>query len=236
MLSCASELASKFREFLQEFAIKKDGQEGRKPSLSVGIVIAHHMDLLYRVRKLAKSTEKRAKDVTGKNALAITLSKRSGEDYQVVGHWEDLDKSLEHLIGFYRAAPGKDGAPGKGAIPVGTAYELRDLLLRLSDPAQDVVSPHAETLEEVRRLDAFRIIQRKLRVPAGKFTQKQIEDVERFLKARLGIEQDLEAGEKSISAIPLDELINELIIAQMLAHAQLLVAKPLMLQKEKSLP
>lgn len=208
-LECANQLAETFDTMMRKFEFKdRQGQE-RIPSLSAGIAIVHHLDSLHRVRQLAKQAEDRAKGLPGKNALSITLSKRSGEDYSIRGHWQDLRNSLPRLIDFYR----------KGAVPVGTAYELRELVLRLGismDEARmgdlkQAIHPYGEVI----KWDALRVITRKLNVPHGKFPPDQTEEIERFFKAWLGIEP-----------VPIDELI----VAQVLADATKLAAP----EKERS--
>lgn len=206
VLWCAQELARGFRETLKGFSDEK----GRSPTLSVGIAIVHHLNSLRDALELARNAEKRAKDIDGKNALAITISKRSGEDYQIAGAWGDLDNILEQLIPLCRI----------DAIPDGTAYELRDLAQRLTVPKND---SHFLKLQEVIKWDALRILQRKLRVPQGKLPEEKADEVESFLKARLGIEQKPSDG-KNIKAVDLEAFINELIVAQVLADAMQLAS------------
>ncbi len=210
VLECAHQLARAFRDTLQEF----EDQKGRKPSLSVGIAIAHHLDSLQRVRRLAKNAEDQAKGIEGKNALCVMLSKRSGETYSIAGQWDNLDRSMQRLVGFAL----------RGAIPHGTAYELRDLVLRLGlsidEPATNAQRltnyPYADVIE----LDASRILKRKLAVPKGKFPPAQVAEIERFFKARLGIQQDPHPEIEQIQPVFIGELIHELIIAQVLADAK----------------
>jgi CRISPR-associated protein Cmr2 len=211
VLQCASELATQFRDEMNGFA----NQDGHTPTLSVGVTIVHHLDSLREARELAQEAERRAKRVDGKNALAITISKRSGENYSIAESWDNIDAYLERLISFCRI----------GAIPDGTAYELRDLVLRLTvstdgqdaDPQQKEIS---KTLQKVIKQDALRILQRKLYVPLGKFPKGQAETVENFLKARLGIEQEQQSSEGNASPFVINAFINELIIAQTLADAR----------------
>lgn len=214
MLECASELAKTFRATLQNFtSVDSEGQT-RAPSLSTGIAIAHHLESLQQVRQLAKQAEERAKGLEGKNALAITLSKRSGEDYGIAGHWDDLDISLQRLIAF----------ASRGAIPTGTAYELRDLLLRLGVLGEETHTSSQKQdnnpYSEVIKRDALRIIKRKLSVPKDKFPPGQIEEIMRFFKARLDMEQPPHPDIEHVHPVALGELINELIIAQVLAEAK----------------
>jgi CRISPR-associated protein Cmr2 len=209
VLQCASELAKQFREELKDFP----DQYGHTPTLSVGVAIVHHLDSLREARELALEAEHRAKQ-SGKNALAITVSKRSGESYLMARSWASIETSLEQLITFCRA----------DAIPDGTAYELRDLALRLTDSSgtrrADPEQQIAEKLPEVIQRDALRILHRKLYVPPGKFPKEQAEAVENFLKTRLGIEQEQQPDQKKTVLATIDEFINELIIAQTLADAR----------------
>jgi CRISPR-associated protein Cmr2 len=220
VLECASRLARTFRKTLQAFP----DQEGQTPTLSAGIAIAHHLESLYQVRQLTKRAEERAKDVSGKDALSITLSKRSGEDYHITGHWKDLDISLPQLVDFCR----------KEALPAGTAYELRDLLLRLGISTDETFSSAQEQAStqyaEVIKWDALRILKRKLYVPRDKFPPKQAEEIERFFKAWLGVEQEPHVDVEQVQPMPIRDLIDALIIAGTVADAKQL-AEP---QKEKS--
>lgn len=216
VLQCASELATHFREELEGFA----DQDGRTPTLSVGVAIVHHLDSLRDAREIAKQAEHRAKEVDGKNALSITISKRSGEDYSIAESWggsgtdRGIDIYLERLISFCR----------EDAIPTGTAYELRDMVRRLTVSAHDTPADEQQkklvkTLQNVIKQDALRILQRKLTVPHNKLIEEQATKAMNFLKARLGLEQE-QPGEEIISSIPIEEFINELIIAQTLADAR----------------
>ncbi len=208
VLQCASELATQFRSDLNGFA----DQDDHPPTLSVGVAIVHHLDSLREARELAQEAERRAKRVAGKNALAIIVSKRSGENYSVARPWDNIDAYLEQLITLCRA----------DAIPDGTAYELRDLALRLtvSTDGHEADSAGQKILEEVIKRDSLRILQRKLYVPLGKFPKGQATAVENFLKTRIGIEQEQQPNEKGTTLVTIDEFINELIIAQILADAR----------------
>ena len=129
VLQCARELQNQFRDKLEPFTFKLEPSKDNNdisPTLSAGIVVIHHLSSLREALDLAKKAEDRAKDIQDKNkdALAITISKRSGDDYTVVGHWGELDSSLDTLIDFCSTDD----------IPDGTAYELRDLALRLATP------------------------------------------------------------------------------------------------------
>jgi CRISPR-associated protein Cmr2 len=237
-LACASELSRQFHGHMRGFV----SDEGRSPTLSIGIAIVHYLDSLRLARSLASDAEQRAKQVEGKNALAITVSKRSGEDYSLAGKWNVINDHVEQMIMLYR----------QDAIPVGTAYELRDMLLRLTTTVNSSSSAEEqtrqlkliETLPKVMRWDALRIMRRKLFVPRGKFSQEQAEAIEQSFKVRLGIKDETQ-NQSGQEITPLSQkeaiqqyqrtiedltlFINELIIAQVFADARQM-AQP---EKEK---
>ncbi|MBT9281099.1 MAG: type III-B CRISPR-associated protein Cas10/Cmr2 [Hydrogenibacillus schlegelii] len=168
-LDCAKKLSDTFRSFLGSFsAPDKNGRIS--PTLSVGLVIAHHLEPLSDVLDLARKTEKAAKSLPQKNALAITLSKRSGSQRTVRGRWGVLDERLRWLIELLRT----------GQLSDRLAYDLKTLArtLRPTDPAQ------ASDLEEAARKEAVRLLRRK-RTEGGEapidatFLQRLIDDLER---------------------------------------------------------
>jgi CRISPR-associated protein Cmr2 len=120
-IQCVSELATQFRDNLQGFS----NDEGKAPTLSGGLAIVHHLHPLGDALRIAREAEKRAKKGE-KNALAITLQKRSGPPCEIGGVWQSFDTRLEQLIKLCEEI-----------IPSGMAYELRELALRLNpDPEQ----------------------------------------------------------------------------------------------------
>ncbi len=138
ILECAKKLAEQFRSLLQEF-----GQSGQSPTLSVGITIVHHLEPLSDALELARQTEREAKSVSGKNALAITLSKRSGIDRTVKGNWGELDARLEQFIEYNQ----------QERLPEGVAYELQDLARTLEELGAG--------MREALIKEALRILKRK---------------------------------------------------------------------------
>jgi CRISPR-associated protein Cmr2 len=206
VLQCAKELADNFRKELNGF---KD-DKGNPPTLSAGIVIVHHLYFLQDALRLARDAEDRAKKVFGEDALAITISKRSGDDYTIVDKWDNLYSHLEHLIDYFYS----------GAIPEGTAYELRDMALRLEVPN---VHPDYSTVQEVILADAKRILERKMRFAEQnqKKDSKQTKNILDLLKDRLGIAQEHDESTETITVdVAIDQFINELIIAHTLANVK----------------
>ncbi len=210
VLECAHKLSEEFCKTLKDFKDK----DGNSPTLSVGVVIVHHLSLLSESLELVRKAETAAKKVDGKNALAITMSKRSGDDYTIAGCWSDKDgrdgiyAHLDKLIEFC----------DKDEIPDGTAYEIREMVQRLTVPA--IQKDQLETAE-VYKLIAYevkRIIDRKLRVPRGKLTDARAKEIEGFLHNRLGIQKNGVAA--SMDRERVENFINELLIAQALADAR----------------
>ncbi|MFV0389081.1 MAG: type III-B CRISPR-associated protein Cas10/Cmr2, partial [Pyrinomonadaceae bacterium] len=145
VLECTRKLADKFAVDLKGFKDDKDNS----PTLSAGIAIVHHTEPLQESLETMRRAEKEAKSVDGKNALAITLSKRSGSDTTIKGSWENdrntkmsFDERFKWLIQLQTDE----------ALPHGVAYELRDLWLKLGS---------VPSLEEVMKADASRILIRK---------------------------------------------------------------------------
>ncbi len=112
-LDCAHELAEEFAKAMERFKTT----DGASPTLSTGIVVAHHLEPLSDTLDLARSAEKAAKTVHGKHGLAITVSKRSGTDRTIKGNREQLKERLQKMVEWRR----------NGAISAGAAYELQGL-------------------------------------------------------------------------------------------------------------
>lgn len=157
-LQCARDLADKFKLVLKDFS----DETGDTPTLSAGIAVVHHLDPLQDSLNLAREAEKTAKkevpnrDAPEKNALAITLRKRSGVDRTVKGSWDTfkdegaLDARLKGFV--YLLLTDK--------LPDSAAYELRDLALRLRPPKETTAEEKA-TFLAAQRVEAKRILRRK---------------------------------------------------------------------------
>lgn len=88
-----------------------DGQQllmmGSKATASAGIAIAHYKDPLHRTLQAAREAlNRQAKKSSGKDALAITVLKRSGEQVEVAAKWRldglDTAKSLNEICKMFR--------------------------------------------------------------------------------------------------------------------------------------
>ena len=155
VLECAEELHTTFGAAVGAYHGRDADGVTRNPSLSVGIAVCHHIEPLSDSLGLVRAAEKIAKRYPGKDALAITLSKRSGVDCTIVGSWKTgFLQRLNQLIGWHRA----------DAISGGTAYELREMQRRIPvpPPATDGDDAHAADIwYDIQRLEATRIAGRK---------------------------------------------------------------------------
>lgn len=137
VLPCADELAEKFSEAMSVFKIA----EGVSPTLSTGIVVAHHLEPLSDALELAREAEKMAKTVDGKHGLAITVSKRSGVDRTILGRRKVIGPRLQQMVEWRR----------NGAIAAGVAYELQALDRVLGNSAVPEEASIAEALRTIKR-------------------------------------------------------------------------------------
>jgi CRISPR-associated protein Cmr2 len=246
-LDCARKLSEAFRQALDNVLYEKD----HRPTLSVGIAVMHHLSLLNEALETARRAEKQAKHVDGKNALAIIVSKRSGEDYSVAGQWGEGGKSgladhLQHFITLYR----------QGDLPKGLPYEIRETVLRLTafvnEPevsaratSEASASPPLDSLREAINADIKRILKRKLAASQSKTkrTLKETDELLAQLSARpnsiyrgfiAALPQPEQPGDDSQQARKrfaqfrraCDEYTNEFIVAQVFADAKDLADTP----------
>lgn len=201
-IPCARTLADDFRRRLAGFPTA----DGEAPSLSVGIAIAHHLEPLSDALTLVRAAERSAKRHPGKDALAVTLSKRSGAERTVVGGWRDdqtpigpLDRRLGEFVRLHQS----------GAMPDGLAYELAALDRRLATPDADLAARLAAPL----RREATRILDRKRDESGRRLKDETVERLAGLLStaAPPGAEQ---------GAIPtIAQIADEMIIARTIADA-----------------
>jgi CRISPR-associated protein Cmr2 len=204
VLECAQKLAAEFHEQLSPFPYDKN----KSPTLSVGIAVAHHLDSLREALNLARNAEKQAKAVDGKNALAIRVSKRSGEERAVVGRWGELDKRLGELMKLYL----------DGSIPEGMSYELRTQARRLAGPASD------KDLQQAQLEEAKRILQRKLSIRQKTRSMQSEKKTEELVSTLLAmLVGDNQQGQPDISLSRVEEFATELMVARTFADATELI-------------
>src|SRR5690606_24344536 len=122
-VECAQALAKDFSETVTHALTNV--AESERPTLSVGLVIAHHLDPLTDVIELSHKAEHAAKK--HRNALAVLISKRSGDEYLASGRWGTFEKTLIALIGAFR----------KYKLPRGLPYELAKIAIHTRDMKED---------------------------------------------------------------------------------------------------
>ncbi len=84
LLDLADQLQSEYRSNISK-VVGEDKQE--EATASIGIAIANHLTPLSAVLRATREAEKLAKDRYGRNALVVTLMRRSGEQTRVGCHW-----------------------------------------------------------------------------------------------------------------------------------------------------
>jgi CRISPR-associated protein Cmr2 len=142
VLPCAEALAEAFGRKLKDFPT---GEEGKPPTLSVGIGICHFLDPMGGALHVARRAERQAK--TLRNALALIVDKRSGPEIQTFGTWGTVDQDLAHFVKMHV----------NDWVPDGAAYELRELGRLLDGASGD----ERKSLEDLVRKEAERILRRK---------------------------------------------------------------------------
>jgi CRISPR-associated protein Cmr2 len=147
-LACADELASTFQHTLEDYKFQEEGKT-YSPTLSAGLAIAHYLDPLQDTLEAAKSAEKTAKKT--RNALAITLLKRSGAPITISGHWEQIIPRLTAFRELHR----------HDLFPDGAAYELRELARTLEPIGITETASEPTWMTEAASLEAKRILKRK---------------------------------------------------------------------------
>ncbi|HOB31036.1 MAG TPA: type III-B CRISPR-associated protein Cas10/Cmr2 [Bacillota bacterium] len=197
-IECAKKLADTFAQDMADFTVL-DPQTNKdiRPSLSAGLAIVHHLEPLSNSLEAVRQAEKYAKSIKGKNALAITLTKRGGSERTIGGTWGTLDQRLEYFIDLFL----------KEDISTQAAYELETLAMTLEGSGDDnYYLPHEAISAEVRR-----ILGRK---KASRGTREVSENVVNSLS-------DLVESKK----ISVEQLADELIVARELASAYRLAGK-----------
>ncbi len=190
VLECARSLANEFSCQMSECTTSEDDATIHA-TLSVGIAITHHLDPLSDALTLARNAEREAKSLDGKNALAITVSKRSGAELTIRGRWGTFDARLMQLIQWHHLQD----------ISTSAAYQLREFALQL-DPENQA----SGELRSLLQKEAMRILRRK-EMQGGQENIKNevLQELEGYL-----MEED----------VPVGDLANELIVAHLLATAQ----------------
>jgi CRISPR-associated protein Cmr2 len=142
-------LATAFKHLLREFPY----QGSATPTLSIGMVVAHHLEPLQDVLGWAKAGESYAKKTLGRGALSITLAKRGGSDRMVGGKWTAFPKRFADLIDLHRL----------NRVPDGAAYELLQTSKLLAHLPKEALSKEAVRILARKRTQSGEPLDQSLR-------------------------------------------------------------------------
>ena len=188
-LDCARKLHDQFGELLEGYT----NDEGKSPTLSVGVAIGHFMEDLEDLLEYGQQAEKAAKQVKGKDALAVHLHKRGGSPIKIHSSW--TEKPDEWITDYARLILAE-------AIPSKLPYDLRKLAdLYQGWPAES--DQERQTVSTAIRQDVLRVIR-----------DKQPRSGRRYLTQ---IEERLKGQVKD--APSLDRFAEELLVARQIAAA-----------------
>jgi len=156
-LACARKLADTFYTMLSEHDALKN--RSVTTTLSAGLAIIHHLEPLREALTLARAAEKDSKQYESlsgvrKNALTISLQKRSGVPISVTGHWKQIDTRLITLSNWLSA----------DQLPDGYAYELRALANRFvpTNIGANALTPQQQrSVNDILIHESIRILKRK---------------------------------------------------------------------------
>lgn len=201
-LACAQALSNEFVTIIERAYLNLS----KRPTLSVGLAVVHHLEHMGRARNLARDAEKLAK--RQRNSLAIIVDKRSGGTFSVGGTWDEQPSPLPVRIEKWMKLLHAD------ELPDGVAFELLEMLAPFEVPSATQNKEPAPR-EELRSL-VTRILGRK-RSQRGQ--QEVSQDVRKLLDARLSTtttEPIVAIRELSYEI----QIAREFLRAQMLVHAQ----------------
>lgn len=145
-LSCALALRNAFRGIggwhEGRFAL------GDKAGLSVGVAVVHHKEDLREALDAARAAEKKAKS-DGRDRLALTVRRRSGEHATSVLRWEDVPWVTALVEAF------RDGASDRWAYRLRSLADTLDRLPTGASAAElkrQIGRSEGDTLEKLARL------------------------------------------------------------------------------------
>lgn len=96
---------------------------------SAGLAVSHHLSPLGTALREARQAENRAKALEGKDAISVTLLKRSGESVEATAHWSDVAAHFPVLRGWFS----DEGASESTSLSRRLVHEAADRAQRLPD-------------------------------------------------------------------------------------------------------
>ena len=168
-VACARALAKSFKESLSTFSATDPKSNAiLKPTLSVGLVMVHHLAHFADVRALAKGAEALAK--TQRNALAVIIDKRSGGERRFVGSWDYTPPETDTPLPVNERLAQWMKVIAQGDVSHGFLREVEDVA-RLADPGVgDKATP--EDFAGLLQHELERIMDRKEPGAAGHGDEK----------------------------------------------------------------
>lgn len=200
-LECAEELAQDFAKKLKGFQTA----EGKCPTLSAGIAIAHHLENFADVRSWAAQAEKRAKN-NGRNSLAIRLEKRGGSPVEAVGVWTEEKEKLDVNSLFLPRLREWIERHKVGDVPNKLPFQWAELIrLAHGDAA----------MNPIVMLNAKRLVKRK---DGGEVGTKNVSAIQLYL-------------DRQAEPTVLEALSNELVLAKEIERASRQAEAPRVMQE-----
>jgi CRISPR-associated protein Cmr2 len=160
-LSCARKLHDDFGQRLAKYG---------NPTLSVGIAIGHFMENLEDLLDYGRAAEKAAKQVEGKDALAVHLHKRGGAPIKIAARWDTQPEERLHTFAQLM---------NEGIIPTKLPYELRAMAKLYESPSW------AENADAAIQQDLYRLIAKKTSRGSGTVRQALSEFVKEMNSGKL---------------------------------------------------
>jgi len=166
-LACAMKIHDSFET---SWKSRLPGQE--IATISGGIVIAHFKDDLRFVMNQARLSESRAKE-SGRNALQLTVCRRSGEHTSALVPWTFLPTLMRWVVGFLNGASDRWAYKLRGDLPViGTDVIMFKLELgRQLCRAETVTSDQFQASELKADFDKYVEAMKDRRANANEFDQ-----------------------------------------------------------------
>lgn len=118
---------------------------GPSATLSAGLAVVHYKEDLRHALALARDAEKHAKG-QGRNALAITAARRSGEAATVLAGWDEIGWMQDWVKLFMPTDK-------QAALSNSWAYRLRDVMETLAAFGENLGPAKAEIKRQVSHLD-----------------------------------------------------------------------------------
>lgn len=191
-LECAERLRELFDDQMVAFeeACDERPSEYRRPTLSVGLAVAHHLEPMGDVLGLAREAERAAK-LAGRNALAIHVAPRGGDSYEASGEWPhrtEVSADVGQLKLCQRIYCWAEWLHS-GALPRGISHELIGAAARFDDSR----GTERESLELEGPFESYVegiIKNKRSRGGAQSAGDEPIEAIRAYMRARTGTRVD----------------------------------------------